>query len=43
MSEKVEDGEIRREERGKVLEEGRGRVKECQKQLSQAEIKVKKR
>ena len=40
--EKLEDGDISLEERVKSFEEGVGLVKECQKQLSQAELKVKK-
>ena len=40
--EKLEDGEISLEESVKSFEEGVGLVKECQKQLSQAELKVKK-
>ncbi len=40
--EKLEDGEISLEESVKSFEEGIGLVKECQKQLSQAELKVKK-
>ena len=40
--EKLEDGDINLEESIKSFEEGIGLVKECQKQLSQAELKVKK-
>ena len=40
--EKLEDGDISLEESVKSFEEGIGLVKECQKQLSQAELKVKK-
>ena len=40
--EKLEDGDISLEESVKSFEEGVGLVKECQKQLSQAELKVKK-
>jgi exodeoxyribonuclease VII small subunit len=40
--EKMEDGDISLEESVKSFEEGIGLVKECQKQLSQAELKVKK-
>ena len=40
--EKLEDGDINLEESVKSFEEGIGLVKECQKQLSQAELKVKK-
>ena len=40
--EKLEDGEISLEESVKSFEEGIGLVKECQKQLAQAELKVKK-
>ena len=40
--EKLEDGDISLEENVKSFEEGIGLVKECQKQLSQAELKVKK-
>ena len=40
--EKLEDGEISLEDSVKSFEEGIGLVKECQKQLSQAELKVKK-
>ena len=39
---KLEDGDISLEESVKSFEEGIGLVKECQKQLSQAELKVKK-
>tara|TARA_B100000686_G_scaffold350657_2_gene447217 strand:+ start:849 stop:1067 length:219 start_codon:yes stop_codon:yes gene_type:complete len=39
---KLEDGEITLEESVKSFEEGIGLVKECQKQLSAAELKVKK-
>ena len=40
--EKLEDGEISLEDSVKSFEEGIGLVKECQKQLSEAELKVKK-
>ena len=40
--EKLEDGDISLEESVKSFEEGIGLVKECQKQLTQAELKVKK-
>ena len=40
--EKLEDGEISLEDSVKSFEEGIGLVKECQKQFSQAELKVKK-
>ena len=40
--EQLEDGDISLEESVKSFEEGVGLVKECQKQLSQAELKVKK-
>ena len=40
--EKLEDGDISLEESVKSFEEGIGLEKECQKQLSQAELKVKK-
>ena len=40
--EKLEDGNISLEDSVKSFEEGIGLVKECQKQLSQAELKVKK-
>ena len=40
--EKLEDGDISLEESVKSFEQGIGLVKECQKQLSQAELKVKK-
>tara|TARA_B100001769_G_scaffold243713_1_gene212482 strand:+ start:25 stop:243 length:219 start_codon:yes stop_codon:yes gene_type:complete len=40
--EKLENGEISLEDSVKSFEEGIGLVKECQKQLSQAELKVKK-
>ena len=40
--EKLEGGDISLEEGVKSFEEGIGLVKECQKQLSQAELKVKK-
>ena len=40
--EKLEGGDISLEESVKSFEEGIGLVKECQKQLSQAELKVKK-
>tara|TARA_B100000886_G_scaffold288612_1_gene213542 strand:- start:419 stop:637 length:219 start_codon:yes stop_codon:yes gene_type:complete len=40
--EKLEEGDISLEESVKSFEEGIGLVKECQKQLSQAELKVKK-
>ena len=40
--EKLEDGDISLEESVKSFEEGIGLVKECQKQLAQAELKVKK-
>ena len=39
---KLEDGDIRLEDSVKSFEEGVGLVKECQKQLSAAELKVKK-
>ena len=39
---KIEDGDISLEESVKSFEEGVGLVKECQKQLSAAELKVKK-
>ena len=39
---KLEDGDISLEESVKSFEEGVGLVKECQKQLSAAELKVKK-
>ena len=39
---KLEDGEISLEDSVKSFEEGIGLVKECQKQLSSAELKVKK-
>ena len=39
---KLEDGDISLEESVKSFEEGIGLVKECQKQLSEAELKVKK-
>ena len=39
---KLEDGEISLEDSIKSFEEGIGLVKECQKQLSEAELKVKK-
>ena len=39
---KLEDGDISLEDSVKSFEEGIGLVKECQKQLSQAEFKVKK-
>ena len=39
---KLEDGDISLEDSVKSFEEGIGLVKECQKQLSQAELKVKK-
>ena len=39
---KLEDGDISLEESVKSFEEGIGLVKECQKQLSVAELKVKK-
>ena len=39
---KLEDGDISLEECVKSYEEGIGLVKECQKQLSAAELKVKK-
>mgnify|MGYP001230470025 FL=1 len=40
--EKLEDGDISLEDSVKSFEEGIGLVKECQKQLSKAELKVKK-
>jgi len=40
--EKLEGGDISLEDSVKSFEEGIGLVKECQKQLSQAELKVKK-
>ena len=40
--EKLEDGDISLEDSVKSFEEGIGLVRECQKQLSQAELKVKK-
>ena len=40
--EKLEGGDISLEDSVKSFEEGIGLVKECQKQLSQAEHKVKK-
>ena len=40
--ERLENGDISLEESVKSFEEGIGLVKECQKQLSQAELKVKK-
>ena len=39
---KLEDGDISLEDSVKSFEEGIGLVKDCQKQLSQAELKVKK-
>ena len=39
---KLEDGYISLEDSVKSFEEGIGLVKECQKQLSEAELKVKK-
>ena len=39
---KLEDGDISLEDSVKSFEEGVGLVKECQKQLSTAELKVKK-
>ena len=39
---KLEDGDISLEDSVKSFEEGIGLVKECQKQLSEAELKVKK-
>ena len=39
---KLEDGDISLEDSVKSFEEGVGLVKECQKQLSAAELKVKK-
>ena len=39
---KLEDCDISLEDSVKSFEEGIGLVKECQKQLSQAELKVKK-
>ena len=39
---KLEDGDISLEDSVKSFEEGIGLVKECKKQLSQAELKVKK-
>ena len=39
---KLEDGNISLEDSVKSFEEGVGLVKECQKQLSAAELKVKK-
>ena len=40
--ERLENGDISLEDSVKSFEEGIGLVKECQKQLSQAELKVKK-
>ena len=40
--EKLEDGDISLEDSVKSFEEGIGLVKDCQQQLSQAELKVKK-
>ena len=40
--EKLEDGDISLEDSVKSFEEGIGLVKECQKQLSRSELKVKK-
>ena len=39
---KLEDGDISLEDSVRSFEEGVGLVKECQKQLSAAELKVKK-
>ena len=39
---KLENGDISLEDSVKSFEEGIGLVKECQKQLSEAELKVKK-
>jgi exodeoxyribonuclease VII small subunit len=39
---KLEDGDISLEDSVKSFEEGIGLVKECQRQLSDAELKVKK-
>jgi exodeoxyribonuclease VII small subunit len=39
---KLEDGDISLEDSVKSFEQGIGLVKECQKQLSDAELKVKK-
>jgi len=39
---KLEDGDISLEDSVKSFEEGIGLVKECQKQLSEAELKVRK-
>tara|TARA_Y100000768_G_scaffold371613_1_gene338501 strand:+ start:1001 stop:1219 length:219 start_codon:yes stop_codon:yes gene_type:complete len=39
---RLEDGDVSLEESVKSFEEGIGLVKECQKQLSEAELKVKK-
>ena len=39
---KLEDGDISLEDSVKSFEEGVGLVKECQKQLAAAELKVKK-
>ena len=39
---KLEGGDINLEDSVKSFEEGIGLVKECQKQLSEAELKVKK-
>ena len=39
---KLEDGDINLEDSVKSFEEGISLVKECQKQLSEAELKVKK-
>tara|TARA_Y200000002_G_scaffold304108_1_gene259688 strand:- start:30 stop:248 length:219 start_codon:yes stop_codon:yes gene_type:complete len=39
---KLEDGDISLEDSVKSFEEGVGLVKECQKQLSAAELKVRK-
>ncbi len=39
---KLEDGDISLEDSVNSFEEGIGLVKECQKQLSEAELKVKK-
>ena len=39
---KLDDGDVSLEDSVKSFEEGIGLVKECQKQLSEAELKVKK-
>ena len=39
---KLDDGDVSLEDSVKSFEEGSGLVKECQKQLSAAELKVKK-